>query len=197
MKLPPLHVVEETVPLNGDGEDDAYSSPATLVTSDDETHPGTARLLTARGASASDEIKDDQSCRQFRTTASPKTVPDEMALASEAPAPRPTCAKPSVPRVLTAMGSFDRGSFEASDFVLKVFALNRQGRQLVNSFSLVHRNKRFQCTPIFELPAGEQLRSRSDDKSHVLSLDMTAEGLDEEIEARLLEIGRPLPCEVS
>ena len=205
IKLPPL---EESVPL-GDGEVDSYSSAAaTLVTTDDETQPGNGGGV----ATSSDEIKDDDgsSSEQFRVTSSPETVPDDnnMAICSDAPAPprlitgtggMATCPEPSAPRVITSMGSFEYGNFEASDFVLKVYALNRQGRQLVNSFSLVPRmnTKRFLATPIFELPAGEQLRSRSGHESHVLGLDMTAEGLDEEIEARLLEIGRPLPCEVS
>ena len=124
-------------------------------------------------------------------------------------------------------GSFDEVYLDGSAFCLKVFALNRQGRQLVNSFSLVRAGRtdanirtlqqqqqgqpqqgsgsagggggggggrHFEATPVFLLRGGDQLRSRS--AVEVLSLDVTAEALDEELEARLLELGRPLPSEV-
>ena len=54
--------------------------------------------------------------------------------------------------------------------------------------------RHFEATPVFLLRGGDQLRSRS--AVEVLSLDVTAEALDEELEARLLELGRPLPSEV-
>ena len=96
-----------------------------------------------------------------------------------------------------SMFDLENGALDECGFTLKIFALNRQGAKLLDSFQLSWNSLRAEAetTPLFEMKIGEHMQSR--DIHEVVDLELTAEELDAELETKLLQLGRPLPCEVA